>query len=69
MAGQRRSYTREFKVEAVKLVTQKGYLPFYLLSFPSLGVCTARSFTKEAASESLFSLPCARNQRKPLSSG
>src|SRR5438105_8063135 len=25
MARQRRSYTREFKVEAVKLVTQKGY--------------------------------------------
>ena len=25
MARQRRSYTREFKVEAVKLVTEKGY--------------------------------------------
>ena len=25
MPRQRRSYTREFKVEAVKLVTQKGY--------------------------------------------
>src|SRR5256714_15414295 len=25
MARQRRNYTREFKVEAVKLVTQKGY--------------------------------------------
>jgi|ERR1700722_4935470 transposase len=25
MARRRRSYTREFKVEAVKLVTQKGY--------------------------------------------
>jgi len=25
MARQRRSYTREFKVEAVKLVTDKGY--------------------------------------------
>ena len=25
MARQRRSYTREFKIEAVKLVTEKGY--------------------------------------------
>ena len=25
MARQRRSYSREFKVEAVKLVTEKGY--------------------------------------------
>ena len=25
MARQRRSYTREFKVEAIKLVTEKGY--------------------------------------------
>ena len=25
MARQRRSYTREFKVEAVKLITEKGY--------------------------------------------
>ena len=25
MARQRRSYTREFKVEAVRLVTEKGY--------------------------------------------
>jgi transposase len=25
MARQRRSYTREFKLEAVKLITDKGY--------------------------------------------
>src|SRR3954452_16768125 len=37
MARQRRSYTREFKVEAVKLVTEKGYS--VAEAARSLGIC------------------------------
>src|SRR4051812_46021717 len=53
MARQRRSYTREFKVEAVKLVTEKGYSVAEAAGSLDIGETLLRSwkqaFEKDAA--------------------
>jgi transposase len=44
MARQRRSFTREFKVEAVKLITEKGYSVAGAARSPDIGETLLRSW-------------------------
>ena len=56
MARQRRSYTREFKLEAVKLITEKGYSVAEAARSLDLGETLLRSWKQahEKAGEQAF---------------
>ena len=56
MARQRRSYTREFKVEAVKLVTEQGYSVAEAARSLDIGEALLRSWKQafEAQGEQAF---------------
>ena len=68
MARQRRSYTSEFKVEAVKLVTEKGYSVTEAARSLGIGQTLLRSWKKtlEEKGKQAFpghgNLPAAENE-------
>src|SRR3954454_10385420 len=57
MARQRRSYTREFKVEAVKLVTEKGYSVAEAARSLDIGETLLRSWKQAFEAEGAQAFP------------
>ena len=57
MARQRRSYTREFKLEAVKLVTEKGYSVAEAARSLNIGETLLRSWKQAAHNEGDHAFP------------
>ena len=57
MARQRRTYTREFKVEAVKLVTEKGYSVTEAARSLDIGETLLRSWKQAFESEGNHAFP------------
>jgi transposase len=72
MARKRRSYTREFKVEAVKLITEKGYSVAEAARSLDVGETLLRSWkqTLEKAGEQAFpghgNLPALEEELRQL---
>jgi len=65
MARQRRKYTREFKVEAVKLVTEKGYSVAEAARSLDLGETLLRSWKLAFENEGDQAFP-GQGNRPPL---
>jgi transposase len=72
MARQRRSYTREFKVEAVKLITEKGYSVAEAARSLDVGETLLRSWkqTREQGGDQAFpgkgNLPAIEEELRQL---
>jgi transposase len=65
MARKRRVYTREFKLEAVKLVTEKGYSVSEAARSLGIGQTLLRSWTLKLKEEGDESFP-GRGKRSPF---
>ena len=61
MARQRRTYTREFKVEAVKLVTEKGYSVAEAARSLDIGETLLRSWKQAFENEGNHAFPAHGN--------
>jgi len=64
MARQRRSYTREFKVEAVKLITEKGYSVAEAARSLDIGETLLRSWKQASSSRARRPSPGTATSRR-----